>query len=250
MESRLKISFSTSQYHYKNNSIMEERKIEKCTYYYFFYVFKCLNLILKSLFLDLKIKTKKTNPNYSNKRSNNLFLKAMFKILIGVSTNLVFFILGFRKSIIEYQKNLSYFFKIQEEFFRKKNTFLICKKENSKRKINKFDKRFKHNNDLCVISKFKNILTKKKFLLKADLNNIKLFFSENLCKLTSIIDLNITFHQEFLDQILDHSIETNINSDKIKTKINSIRNGGKKFYFFDNLTIYILFISNILCILL
>jgi len=250
MECRLKISFSTSQYCYKNNFIMEERKIEKCTYFCFFYVFKCLNLILKNLFLDLKIKTKKTDPNCSNKRNKNLFLKAMFKILIGVSTNLVFFILGFRKSIIEYQKNLSYFFEILEEFFRKKTIFLIHKKKNSKRKINKFDQGFKHNNDLGVISKFKNILTKKKFLLKADLNNIRLFFSENLCKLTSIIDLNIMFHQEFLDQILDHSIETNINSDKIKTKINSIRNGGKKFYFFDNLTIYILFISNILCILL
>ena len=76
---------------------------------------------------------------------------------------------------------------------------------------------------------------------------IYLFISNNLGKLTSTLDLNLTAHSELIEQVSDHSIDIQTSSKKIRIKLRSIKNIRKNFTFFENKIFCFIWISFILC---
>jgi len=192
--------------------------------------------------LGFKSLIKKSDGSFSKRRISDFFLKSIIKILNGSFTD-VYFFCGIKTAAVEYQKNISFFFKVSKNFSEEKADFIICDKKTFCNKVKKSYPGSKSNSNLEPMIKFKNSSIKKNFLLKNDLTQIYGFVSDNLSKLTSVLDQNITFHQDLLEQISDHSNESNLNLGKIKTIIKSIRNVKEKLYFFDRKVFILLSIS-------
>jgi hypothetical protein len=113
---------------------------------------------------------------------------------------------------------------------------------------NSNNKQFKKKLD--YFATLKTTSSKKNFLLETDLKQIRFFISENLGKLTSILDINISRQLESVDQISDHSVCTDRNFDKIKKKLKIHQNIKKKFNFYEGKTVFLSCISFLLCHLL
>jgi len=101
--------------------------------------------------------------------------------------------------------------------------------------------------NLRLKEKTKNICGKKNYLIKNEIETIRVFISNNLGKLTSFLDLNVNAHLELIEQVSDHSIDVKKSSEKIQLNIRTIKNRRKRFIFFENKIICFTLISFFLC---
>ena len=106
------------------------------------------------------------------------------------------------------------------------------------------------NKNLECLEKFKKTSEKKNFLLAFDLKQINHFISESIGKLTSNLSLNISQHLAYIEQISDHSIGTEKNLVKIKTRLKLIKNVKKNKILFSEkaiiLAIFSFFLNKLL----
>jgi len=211
----------------------------------FYYLLKCFNLLLKFFFWNLNPSIKKSGGSFSKRRISDFFLKSIIKILSGSFTD-VYFFCGIKTVRVECHKNITKIFKVYKNFSKEKADLNICDKKTFCNKIKKSGPGSKSNSNLEPMIKVKNSSIKKKDLLENDVTQISSYVSDNLSKLTSIVDQNITKHKDLLEQISDHSNESNLYLGKTKTRLKSIRNGKKKLYFFDSKVIFLLFVSLLL----
>lgn len=204
----------------------------------------CFTLNYKIFFKILKPKIKmKYKTSFLEKKTFNFFLKSIIRIITDFLFN---FGLSFRfdSLIFECRKHLYTFSHMSSKFLYNENKFKINQKTLIGKTIGKNNKLKKK---LDYFSRLKTTSSKNFFLMENDLKQIRFFISENLGKLTSILDINISRQSESVEQISDHSIGMDKNLDKIKKKLNLSKNIKKKFTFFERKTVFLSIISFLLC---
>jgi hypothetical protein len=193
-------------------------------FYLFLNCFSFSNNVIYTILNPKKFK--KIERNTSKKKSLKFFLRYLIKIFTDLSKEFSIFY-GFNKIFNQFNKffyifffNLEKFFQMEEESFKSENNPII--KKNLKKSKSK-----SLNRNLECLEKFSGISGKKNFLLAFDLKQINHFISGSLGKLTSNLSLNISQHLEYIEQISDHSIGTEKNLVKIKTRLKFIKNVKK-----------------------
>jgi hypothetical protein len=193
-----------------------------------FYLFlNCFSFSNNVIYTSLNPKKfKKIERNTSKKKSLKFFLPYLIKIFTDLSKEFSIFY-GFNKIFNQFNKFLYIFFFNLEKFFQMEaESFTSDNNPKIKKKLKK-SKSNSSTRNLESIEKFSSISGKKNLLLAFDLKQINHFISESLGKLTSNLSLNISQHLEYIEQISDHSIGTEKNLVKIKTRLNFINNVKK-----------------------
>ena len=210
----------------------------------------CFSFSNSLIYMSLNPKKfKKIERNSIKKKSLKFFLRYLIKIFTDLSKEFSIFY-GFNKILNQFNKFLYIFFFNSEKFFQMEAESF--KSENNlkiKKNLKKL-KSHRSNRNLDCLEKFKNISEKKIFLLSFDLKQINHFISESLGKLTSNLSSNISQHLEYIEQISDHSIGTEKNLVKIKTRLKLIKNVKKNKILFSEkaiiLAIFSFFLNKLL----
>ena len=212
---------------------------------YFRFFLKYIDRASEIIYKELNIEKRKRCKIYEG-NPLTFFLRSSIKILKNLLLNF-FIIHKFPISFNETQKYLYKSFILSEKFFRKSRKLLPFSETFISLNSTKISLPKEKGGNLRLKEKTKNICGKKNYLIKNEIETIRVFISNNLGKLTSFHDLNVNAHLELIEQVSDHSIDVKKSSEKIQLNIRTIKNRRKRFIFFENKIICFTLISFFLC---
>jgi hypothetical protein len=209
------------------------------------FLLKFLDKTCEIVYKDLCIVEKK-KFKFNKNAPLLFFLRSSLRILKSLLSDIIIF----KKVpffLDECQKYLYKCAMLSEKFFEKNQILSIFSKKTFSLSTGKITTTKNETRNSKLLKKTHNISKKKNSFLESEMEVIYLFISNNLGKLTSTLDLNLTAHSELIEQVSDHSIDIQTSSKKIRIKLRSIKNIRKNFTFFENKIFCFIWISFILC---